>query len=187
MQSPNRASARRTAITIAALVFEMAHLGWEHLHGGVAAHHLLNRADLPAISNWWGLLLIPALAWILVGRVQWRLARQSARSFRRPRLPGAVLAGFAGALGYGVTLALAFTTSYHGLEYVFLGAFAVALLVPVYRAEFVLGFIVGMTFTFGAVLPTILAVVIACFARLAHAILGLASRLVRRNHAPRPL
>ncbi|WP_214278616.1 hypothetical protein, partial [Escherichia coli] len=45
------------------------HLGWEALHGGIAAHHLLQRADLPGLSNAWGLLVLPALAAWAAGRL----------------------------------------------------------------------------------------------------------------------
>gem|GEM_PF-5307569 len=34
------------------LVFGTALLTYEHFNGGVQSHHLLDRRDLPAISNW---------------------------------------------------------------------------------------------------------------------------------------
>ena len=64
-----RRSRARGTITVLVALAELAHLAWEHLHGGVASHHLLNRADLPAISNAWGALFLPALAWVLSGPV----------------------------------------------------------------------------------------------------------------------
>ena len=47
-----------------------------------------------------------------------------------------------------------------------MGMLLLALLLPVYRAECVLGFVLGMTFTFGAILPTMVASVIAVFSAL---------------------
>lgn len=158
----------RVVVTAAALIFELAHLAWEHFNGGVLAHHLLNRADLPAISNWWGLLVIPALTWFLTGRIQRRISKR-----------GVALTGFLGALAYGAMLALAFTLQHAALTYIFLALFAISVIVPTYRAEYVLGFVLGMTFTFGAVLPTIIALVIASFSRLVHLLAGLVLRLVR--------
>jgi hypothetical protein len=35
---------------------------WEHLQGGVLSHHLRNDPELPAISNWWGGLLVPSIS-----------------------------------------------------------------------------------------------------------------------------
>jgi hypothetical protein len=51
------------------LLAELACLAWEHFHGGVKSHHLFHRSDLPAISNWWGALVLPGLAWFLLGRI----------------------------------------------------------------------------------------------------------------------
>ena len=165
----------RLMLTALALVFELAHLGWEHSHGGVLAHHLLNRADLPAISNWWGLLLIPALTWYLVGRMQRRISQGGANK-------RAVLAAFVGALAYGASLALAFTMGHEVVTYLFLGLIVAASLVPAYRAEYVLGFVLGMTFTFGAVLPTLIACVLATFSRITHWLCGAVWRLVQKRH-----
>jgi hypothetical protein len=164
----------RLMLTALALVSELAHLGWEHTHGGVLAHHLLNRADLPAISNWWGLLLIPALTWYLVGRMQRRLSQGSASR-------QALLAGFLGALAYGTSLALAFTMGQEIVTYLFLGLIVAALLAPAYRAEYVLGFVLGMTFTFGAVLPTFIACMLAAFSRITHWLCGSVWRLVQKR------
>ena len=43
-----------------------------------------------------------------------------------------------------------------------------ALLLPVYRAECVLGFVLGMTLTFGAVLPTVFGSIIAAVSVVVH-------------------
>lgn len=160
-----------------ALIFELAHLGWEHTHGGVVAHHILNRADLPAIANWWGVLLVPALTWFLVGRIQRRIAQQPGVNSGSDLRPPAILAGFLGSLAYGATLAFAFTMNSPAVSYVFLGLFAVSLLVRTYRAQYVLGFVLGMTFTFGAVLPTAIAMVVAAFAGLVELLIRSVRRL----------
>lgn len=80
----------RLILAISAFALEVCHLGWEYTHGGVPAHHLLNNPELPAISNWWGLLVVPLLVWFLVGRIQRRAAtlvqtgsRERFRSSRR--------------------------------------------------------------------------------------------------------
>ena len=49
---------------VVALFASVAHLAWEHTHGGVQSHHFLARPDLPAISNWWGLIILPSLGWL---------------------------------------------------------------------------------------------------------------------------
>ncbi len=131
-------------------------LAWEHAHGGVASHHLLQRADMPAISNWWGGLLLPVLSWFLLGRIHRRSARRPGRSTGAPMFPPGAAVGCAGALLYGVLLSAFFSHGYSDLtSYMFQSLLLLALFLPIYRAEYVLGFVLGMTVTFGAVLPTI--------------------------------
>ena len=143
-----------------ALLMETAQLTWEQCHGGVLRHHLLNRADLPAISNGWGLLLLPALAWFLLGRIY--LRSPLAADGRTGGIPGGVRAAFAGSLLFGLLLSGCFTCDLARLtEYLFEGMLLLALLLPVYRAEYVLGFILGMSLVFGVVLPALIAVTIA--------------------------
>ncbi|MCF7752187.1 hypothetical protein KQ945_15605 [Bacillus subtilis subsp. subtilis] len=131
----------------------LMHLGWEHGHGGIQRHHLLNDASLPAISNAWGLLVLPMLG-ALAG---WGVAR---RTRARPGCALPALAGFLGALGAGAALSVAFVT--HGeaaATQVMLAIVVASVVLPVYRAEYLFGFVLGMTFVFGAVLPALIACV----------------------------
>lgn len=151
------------------LLAELAHLAWEYFNGGVRSHHILNRADLPEISNAWGVLLLPALAWFLTGRIQKRIARRSKGGAAASKLPMSVVAGFVGALLFGIVLSASFTYDYENVASVmFRGMFLLALLLPVYRAECVLGFVLGMTFTFGAVLPTAIGSIFAALSAVVH-------------------
>ncbi len=155
------------------ILAELAHRAWEHFHGGIRSHHILNRADLPAISNALGLLLLPALAWFLSGRVQRRMARHAdaGAGDATTRLPASVVVGFVGALLFGALLAGSFATGHQTVtSYVFQSVIVLALLLPIYRAECVLGFVLGMTFTFGAVLPTAVGSVIAALSAAMHLI-----------------
>jgi hypothetical protein len=140
-------------------------LGWQHLHGGVPAHHLLAREDLPALSNWWGLLTLPALAWFLLGRIERR--REGGREGI-----AAMAGSFAASLLYGFILALCFVTGRPEVsDLMAQGVFLIALFYPVYRAECVLGFVMGMSVFLGAVLPMIAAAIFAAVgALLYHAV-----------------
>lgn len=180
------ATRTRIILTAIALGLVLAHLGWEHLNGGVPSHHFLARADMPAISNWWGAVLIPALSWFLVGRIQSRIARQEADDPGESRRIPMVAAGFLAALAYGAAIALAFTMNSAAVSYIFLGLFALSLFVRTYRAEYVLGFVFGMTFTFGAVLPTLAASVVASFSGIVHFVLRSVRRLIQNTRAPGP-
>lgn len=134
---------------VAALMF----VGWEYTHGGVKSHHLLNRADLPAVSNWWGLLVLPVLG-LLAGEVVRRRSGDAASAIAR------ALAAALGAMLAGALLSLVFITGNEPIAgFVLLGVFASGLLLPIYRAEYLFGFVLGMAPTFGAVLPTLVGLV----------------------------
>lgn len=166
---------RRICLTLLALGIQAGVLAWDHLHGGVPSHHLLANRDLPAVSNWWGLVLIPLLAWWAVGQVQRR--RERART--PPRFPA--LAGFVCALAYGGLLALLFSQGSALVDYLFFGLLALALVVRLWHGEFLLGFVLSMSFVAGPILPAMFGAVIALFSYLAH----LATRaLWRRLRAP---
>ncbi len=129
-------------------------LAWNHFHGGVPSHNILARADMPSISNWWGGLLLPLLTWFLLYRIQQRIIH-SPDEKSTEALPVSIVYGFAGALLFGVLLSTFYTLGYPDIPgYMVNSIFIIALFFPIYRAECLLGFVIGMTFTFGAVLPT---------------------------------
>jgi hypothetical protein len=130
-------------------------LSWNHFHGGVPSHHILDNENLPAISNWWGGLLLPLLTWFLLYRIQKRLIHENDEQSKKSKSSITILYGFIGALLFGILLSAFFTFGYSDIPgYMLLGLLLLALCFPVYRAECILGFVIGMTFTFGAVLPT---------------------------------
>lgn len=154
IQNKNYLTAR-ISITIIVTILIFGLLFWGHFHGGVPAHHILNQKDLPAISNWWGGLLLPVLTWFLLGRIEKRLAKddavmQSAKN-RNIKIVGLFVLG----LIFGLGIAVSFTNDYNlFLDNVLYIILILSLLVPIYYPEFILGFILGMTYTFGAILPT---------------------------------
>ena len=153
--------------TTSILLAELAHLAWEHFHGGISRHHILNRVDRPAISNGWGILLLPTLTWFLTGRILNRpeFLTDGPRSTDGRR----VIAAFAGSILYGALLSGGFSFGYTTLtEVLFQGLVGLALFLPIHRSECVLGFILGMTFVFGAILPTGIASILAAFSWLIH-------------------
>lgn len=163
----------RTKASVAIAVVLALLLGWQHSNGGVPAHHVLADPTLPALSNWWGLLTLPLLAWFLLGRIERR--RRAA-----PRAAHGDTAAFMGALVFGAVLSLLFTAGRHGAtDAMALSVFVIALFYPVHRAACVLGFVIGMTWTFGAVLPMIAAGVFAAGgAAIHHGLRFIYSRLL---------
>ena len=168
----------RLILASCALAAEILHLGWEYSHGGVPAHHLLNNPELPAVSNWWGLLVVPLLSWFLVGRIQ-RRAATLVQMGSRERFRTLARARFAVAFLWAGALSVAFTIGHPASDWIFFGAFGAALCAGAWRAEYVLGFALGMTYTFGAVLPVLVASVIAACAFAVHLLFGAVLRLAR--------
>jgi hypothetical protein len=176
--SDHHLSRWRLGPTVGVFLAQLAQLAWDDRHGGVPSHHLLNNPDWPAISNWWGALLLPLLTWVLLGRIMQRdagAAPDAGAAARRLRRSGAL---FGGALLFGILLSIAFTNGYDTVAAtLFLGMLASTLVVPLYRAEWVLGFVLGMAVTFGVVLPTVIGAVVAAVAALIQLVVR--PRLVR--------
>jgi hypothetical protein len=141
---------------------------WKQTHGGVPTHHLLHRADLPGLSCWWDALVLPVLTWMLLARIRPRLVVEVAGSGSPAASPSA-LQGFFGAIGVGILFSALFVAGQEtALSYALNGLLVAALFFPIYRAECVLGFVLGMTFTFGSVLPLIFGSLVACVGLLLH-------------------
>lgn len=136
---------------------------WQQFHGGVPSHHILNQDDLPQISNWWGGLLLPMLTWILLFKIENRLRKQAPNSTQEAKnqMIRILWLFFVGLL-LGILLVIAFLNDYQpfldNVLYLFL---ILSLVVPIYYAEFILGFVLGMTYTFGTMLPTAFILILA--------------------------
>ena len=84
-------------------------------------------------------------------------------------MPLSIIAGFLVALLVGIALTVAFTMGNEAVaSYIAQGIIVLAVLLPIYRAECFLGFVLGMTFTFGAVLPTAIGSVFAALSAVMH-------------------
>lgn len=141
---------------------------WRHLDGGVPAHHLLNNPELPRISDWFGGVVLPLLAWFLLG-----LSGRRSRAADSPGLRP-VIAGLVAGLAFGVAMSISFVSGHEPVtSYLFFSLLPLALLLPVHRPECLLGFVLGMSVTFGAVLPTLFGVLMALATFLIHRFIGL--------------
>ncbi|HET9825490.1 MAG TPA: hypothetical protein VFP87_09150 [Chitinophagaceae bacterium] len=160
-------------------------LAWNYYHRGVPSHHILHREDLPAISNWWDGLLLPLLTWFLLYRIQQRLLSDNVEKPNKSQGLRDTLYRFTGALFFGISLSVFFTLGYSSISgFMIIVLFLLGLFFPIYRAECILGFVIGMTFTFGAALPTAFGAIFALISAILYryvrpVLLYIASRLVR--------
>ncbi|WP_052750240.1 hypothetical protein [Arsukibacterium sp. MJ3] len=154
------------AITI---LFVVGHLLWEHLNGGILGHHLMHHSDYPLISNWWGLLILPFLAWLSTVRIEKRVTLQSGDAPVRTKILRVVLIGFFGMLVLSLVQSLSFSIGYENVAiYLSLGLVVVGLFLPIYRAECIFGYVFGSIVFTGAVIPLIGILVIAGISWFSH-------------------
>jgi hypothetical protein len=125
---------------------------------------------MPTISNWWGGLLLPIVAYLLTGRVQRRLLLRGADTARADATLRIAALAFVGAALYGAAMAIGFLTGHSNVSsFLFTALPLVGLLLPVFRAEYLLGFIVALSMVFGGVLPLIIATGVAAMSLVLHA------------------
>ncbi|KAA3613857.1 MAG: hypothetical protein DWQ05_16410 [Calditrichaeota bacterium] len=138
------------------VLFEVGHLLWEHLNGGVLSHRLLHSSDYPAMSNWWGIIILPFLAWFSTVRIKKRIRFQSDDASVPGKIPSAILIGFFGMLIVSILQSIAFNFGYENITmYMALGVLLIGLFLPIYQTEYILGHVLGAAFTFGPIIPVI--------------------------------
>jgi len=102
------------------------------------------------------------VTWIFSGRVAKRLNAHSANAALYKKEQTHTIVRFVLGLLMGILLAVSFSRGYQlFLDNVPWILLALGLLIPIFYAEFMLGFILGMTYTFGGVLPTVFIFIIA--------------------------
>lgn len=147
----------RLLLTLLFTVLFSAHLYWDYLHNGIPVHYLLHDENLPSFSNWWGLLTVPLTTWACLWRIKLRM------DLLHPSAPSTAWTSkglaFLTMILFGTAISYTFLTGWEIQGQLMLALGIAALVLPIYRAEYFLGFFLGMTYTFGAVLPLIIGAV----------------------------
>lgn len=158
----------RIVLTVLVALGIWSLLVWQHFHGGVASHHLLHDPDLPQISDWWGGLLLPTLSWGLLGLARRRIVKADTLGLE------SVGVGLLGGVAVGLALSISFVGGHESISNaLFFSLLPLALFLPVYRPECLLGFVLGMSMAFGAVLPTLFGTLMAGATYVIHRFIGL--------------
>jgi hypothetical protein len=159
----------RFIITVFISILILGLLLWTHFHGGVPSHHILDQKDLPAISNWWGGILLPVLTWFLLGRIKNRIEKQKKPDSQSKSEKIKIAGLFSIGLVMGIMLSVSFINNYKlFLDNVLYILLTLSLIVQIFFSEFMLGFILGMTYTFGAILPTVFILILAAIGFLTY-------------------
>lgn len=131
-----------------------ASLAWDYFHDGVPTHYLLHSKDLPGFSNWWGIVLIPAVTLYLLQRIRKRLTNNRTENLKQ------VIYRFLAALGFGIVLSILFLLGSDLPGIMMIGVIILSFFIRLYLPEYILGNILGLVYTFGGVLPVIISLVL---------------------------
>ena len=165
----NNSKKLKYCVIAVTILFVAAHLLWEHLNGGILSHHLMHRSDYPSISNWWGLLILPFLAWLSTVRIEKRVTLQPDDAPVRAKILRVLLIGFFGMLVLSFVQSLSFSVGYENVAiYLSLGLVLLGLFLPIYRAECIFGYVFGSIVFTGAIIPLIGILVIAGISWFSH-------------------
>ena len=132
-----------------------ASLAWDFFHDGVPTHYILQRQDLPGLSNWWGGIFLPLFTWILLVRIKRRLNQND-----NLNIPSYTIYRFLGGLIFGIALSVFFTLGSEVPLYMMIAILFLSLFIPLFYSEYVLGYVLGMTYTFGGNLPIFIVLVL---------------------------
>ncbi|MFP2994443.1 hypothetical protein ABN763_00970 [Spongiivirga sp. MCCC 1A20706] len=141
---------------IIVLVLFCSQLAWDYYHDGVPTHYLLHDPNLPGFSNWWGLITIPLGAFFLIYRIRKRI---HAKGWQLVPYNSRLL--FILGLLVAITIAVGFNLEWAYLHYVAFALIGSSFFIPLYKSEFLLGFTLGLVFSFGSILPVIIGAVYA--------------------------
>ena len=169
----------KTQASISVFLITLVFLLWEYFNGGVVSHNLLAREDLPAFSNWWGLLTVPLLFWISISLINRRRRNLVHVESKSEIFENTVLKRFLAALGFGLLMSLLWEFNYQSiLQYLILFPVLLSFFKPVHLPEYFMGFALGMLFTFGGVLPILFGMVLLILCFLVNSITKLIVKLV---------
>ncbi|MBT8222871.1 MAG: hypothetical protein KJN96_06845, partial [Eudoraea sp.] len=149
---------RRLLFTGIVTLLVWAHLLWDYLHEGVPTHYLLHSKDMPGISNWWGGITLPLVTFLLLFWIHKNFLKTSELDISETSK--ILVIRFIMALVFGILLSVFFTLGSPAPGYMMLIAIVLSFFLPLYKPEYLLGLILGMSYTFGANLPILVAFVL---------------------------
>lgn len=161
--------------TLCITLLVWGHVLWDYFHGGIPTHYLFHNKEMPGIPNWIGALLLPFFSWFLLYRIQKRTNRAVA-----PDSLKTVLSRFLIAAAVAITIAVCFMKGIEIPPLILLSILGLGLIFPLYYAEFLLGWIIGSAFTFGAVIPMGFGSIFALVCFILHKLGKLVLRLLNK-------
>jgi len=139
----------KVPFTVLIIILVALHITWDYFHGGVPTHYILHDENMPGISNWWTLLTIPLITFILLSLIQ-KNYKKDPNAEKLSKITN----GFIGGLFFGVLLSVLWVIELQSVMiYAILLPIIMSLFIPVHLPGNLLGLILGLTYIFGGVLP----------------------------------
>ena len=114
----------------------------------IGIHYLLHDKSMPGIPNWWGGIVLPFFTYFLLYRINKRYLGKVDTGIRK-----SIIIRFALGLLFAICISVSFINEIPITDYLMLSLFVLALFFPLYRSEYLLGWVLGASFTFGAIIP----------------------------------
>ena len=157
MASLSRVNMRMVWISVSiASLFVWGTILWDYTHDGVPTHYMLQSDSLPGFSNWLGAITIPVFTWWLMCRIAKRVGQRTLWSEAQSELVGLITG-----ILFSICLSYFFTIGSDLPGYLTLAVFALSLFIPIYLSHYMLGYVLGLVYTFGGVLPILFSAIIA--------------------------
>jgi len=138
----------RILITTVVTFLVWGHVAWDYVHEGIPVHYILHSTDMPGIPNWWGAIVLPFFTYFLLFRISKRL--EEADNKESLNLIGL---RFLGGILFAVSISISFMNGIDITDYIMGLIFILALVFPLYKSEYLLGWVFGSAFSFGAIIP----------------------------------
>lgn len=129
-------------------VIQLIILLWQTFYLKVPNYHLLHDPELPSVSNWWNLLVLPLMTLICLKITQTRILKNQKN---HAEANTSALIGLVFAFNFGATVAGSYHLGMTAYVWMLLAALPiVSLFVRIYHAECILGLVFSISFVFGA-------------------------------------
>ena len=138
----------RIIFTVLIFLLIWGHVIWDYFHGGIPTHYLFHDANMPGFPNWLGAIILPFFVWFLLHRIQKRIDKDSPKDTTKK-----IVLRFLAAALVAITIAVCFTKGIEIPPVILLSILGLGLFFPLYNSEFLLGWVLGSSFTFGAIIP----------------------------------
>lgn len=164
----------RIVITLAVTLLIWGHIAWDYFHGGIPTHYLLQDENMPGIPNWWGGIVLPIFTYFLLFRIHKRLQVSDGKESLK-QIGFRFLAG----LLFAISISVCFMNDIMIVDYIMGAVFLMAFIFPVYKSEYFLGWVLGASFTFGAIIPIGFGSILCLLFFIIYQIVGGIKRLVK--------